>query len=96
MPSEASSFSRTLLPDYSKCVINLGGTASLGRYRGGDRHSQGGRGTAILGVVLVLLINVVPPFPLAESGPDSANAKGGVSIGRSQEAAFTMSDKLAN
>ena len=37
-----------------------------------------------------------PPFPLAESGPDSANAKGVVSIGRSQEAAFTMSDKPAN
>ena len=36
------------------------------------------------------------PFSLAESGPDSANGKGGGSIGRSQEAAFTMSDKPAN
>ena len=37
-----------------------------------------------------------PAFSLAESGPDSANGKGGVSIGRSQEAAFTMSDEPAN
>ena len=36
------------------------------------------------------------PFSLAETGPDSANGKGGVSIGRSQEAAFTMSDEPAN
>ena len=36
------------------------------------------------------------PFPLAESGCDSANGKEGVSIGRSQEAAFTMSDEPAN
>ena len=55
-----------------------------------------GMGAAILKVVLVCLINVAPPLPLAESGLDSANARGGASIGRSQEAAFTMSDKAAN
>ena len=37
-----------------------------------------------------------PLVPLAESGPDSANAKGGISIGRVQEAACTMSDEPAN
>ena len=37
-----------------------------------------------------------PPFPLAESGPDSANGKGGVSIGRWQNTALTMSDSPTN